>query len=365
MKFTLISSQNIYQNPSPAARSRQALFPGLVKLPNGELLAMFSIAEAFEAANNRTYVARSGDLGRTWSGPVMLYDQAKMGLTCQLSDYYKPCVLANGNVVATGYGFYRENPDESISDIANATGELPNGVNLIAFSHDHGHTWSIPRKMELGLERGLELSGPAIQLQDGRLVIAASEFSLKAEKQIGYSFASKDNGVSWYKQGRFFCHPPMAAWEVRLGELEPNKIGLIFWAHDLSKAQNLPNYFITSDDGGVTWNTPINTGIRGQAANLLYLGDNQLLTVHAHREKEAPGIYLRQVSISNNQFTVLAEAKIWSGCPNHEGNIIEQFEHLKFGQPSLIRLSNREFLIAHWCWENTMFVIKSHLITIE
>ena len=364
MKFKLICSKNIYQNPSPAARSRQALFPGVVKLPNGELLTMFSIAEAFEAANNRTYVSRSGDLGNTWSAPVMLYDQVKMGITRQLSDYYKPCVLANGNVIATGYGFYRGNPDESISDIANATGELPDGVNLISFSNDNGHTWSIPRKMKLELERGLELSGQAVQLNDGRLVIAASEFSLKAEKQMGYSFASRDNGVSWYKQGIFFCHPPIAAWEVRICELEHNKIGLIFWAHDLSKEKNLPNHFITSDDGGVTWNNPINTGIRGQSSNLLYLGDSQLLTIHAHREKDAPGIYIRHVDISNNQFKVLAEENIWSGLSNHEGDIIEQFQNLKFGQPSLIKLSNSEFLVAYWCWEKTMFVIKSHLITI-
>jgi sialidase-1 len=364
MKIELISSQSIYTNPSPAARSRQALFPGVIKLPNGELLAMFSIAEAFEAANNRTYVSRSGDLGKTWSLPIVLYDQEKMRIPCQLSDYYKPCMLANGNIIAAGYGFYRENPDESISDIANITGELPNGVNLISFSNDNGHTWSIPQKMELGLERGLELSGPAIQLNDGRIVIAASEFSLKAEKQVGYSFASKDNGISWYRQGIFFQHPPIAAWEVRICELEYNKIGLILWAHDLSKEQNLPNHFITSDDGGITWNAPINTGIRGQASNLFYLGNNQLLTVHAHREKDAPGIYIRHVDISNNQFKVLAEKNIWNGLCNHEGSITEQFENLKFGQPSLLKLPDDEFLVIHWCWEKTMFVIKSHLIKI-
>lgn len=364
MKIELISSQNIYQNHSPAAKSRQAIFPGVVKLHNGDLLAMFCIAEAFEAANNRTYISHSSDQGKTWSQPVILYEQEKMGLSCQLSDYYKPCVLANGDVIATGYGFYRENPEESLSDIARRTGEFPNGINLISFSSDHGHTWTMPQKMELGLAGAVELSGPAIQLSDGRLVIAAPEFSLKHEKQIGYVFVSQDNGVSWHKQGMFFNQPPIAPWEVRLCELEPNKIGLILWAHDLSKEQNLPNYFITSDDGGISWNAPVNTGIRGQASNLFYLGDNQLLTIHAHREKEAPGIYVRHVDISNNRFKVLAEKKIWDGMSNHEGNITEQFENLKFGQPSLIKLHHNEFLVVYWCWDKTMFVIKKHLIKI-
>ena len=37
----------IYQNPDPLLVSRQATFPGIVQLPDGELLAVFSIGQAF------------------------------------------------------------------------------------------------------------------------------------------------------------------------------------------------------------------------------------------------------------------------------------------------------------------------------
>ena len=37
----------IYQNPDPLLVSRQATFPGIVQLPDGDLLAVFSIGQAF------------------------------------------------------------------------------------------------------------------------------------------------------------------------------------------------------------------------------------------------------------------------------------------------------------------------------
>jgi hypothetical protein len=40
----------LYENSRPQARSRHGYFPGLAPLSSGELIALFVIAEAFEAA---------------------------------------------------------------------------------------------------------------------------------------------------------------------------------------------------------------------------------------------------------------------------------------------------------------------------
>ena len=53
----------IYANPDPLLVSRQAIFPGIVQLPDGDLLAMFSIGQAFDAADMRAYLSRSADNG--------------------------------------------------------------------------------------------------------------------------------------------------------------------------------------------------------------------------------------------------------------------------------------------------------------
>ena len=62
----------LYKNPKPHVSSVHAYFPSLAALPNGELLATYALGEAFEAANLRTYLARSADGGETWrdEGPL-------------------------------------------------------------------------------------------------------------------------------------------------------------------------------------------------------------------------------------------------------------------------------------------------------
>ena len=53
----------IYANPDPLLVSRQGLFPGLVQLPDGDIVALFSIGQAFDAADMRSFVSRSTDDG--------------------------------------------------------------------------------------------------------------------------------------------------------------------------------------------------------------------------------------------------------------------------------------------------------------
>jgi hypothetical protein len=53
----------LYENLRPHVRSRHGYFPGLALLDSGELIALFVIAEAFEAADATTWAARSRDRG--------------------------------------------------------------------------------------------------------------------------------------------------------------------------------------------------------------------------------------------------------------------------------------------------------------
>jgi hypothetical protein len=59
---------------------------------------------------------------------------------------------------------------------------------------------------------------------------------------------------------------------------------------------------------------------------------------------------------------VQEEAVIWgkASAQDTSRNIIDQFAALKFGQPSLLRLNDDEFMATHWCVENCMYKIKTH-----
>src|SRR6185503_9767859 len=62
----------VYDNPIPALRSRHAFFPGMAAVPSGDLVALYSVGEAFESDDHRVHVSRSRDKGRTWQhkGPM-------------------------------------------------------------------------------------------------------------------------------------------------------------------------------------------------------------------------------------------------------------------------------------------------------
>jgi sialidase-1 len=135
-----LEQHTVYDNPKPHVHSRHGYFPGMARLASGELICMHTIAEAFEAPNATTWISRSRDNGRTWQLQGVVYDKAAVGF--ETSDYLKPTVLRDGSLIAIGYRYHRHDLESPIA-IPETGGLLP-GDDLVTFSRDDGHTWSVP-----------------------------------------------------------------------------------------------------------------------------------------------------------------------------------------------------------------------------
>ena len=357
----LIDTVTIHANPAPLLVSRQAMFPGLVRLPDGELVAMFSIGQAFDAADTRAHVCRSSDNGRSWSTPVPVHDAGNAPLE---SETFKPLLLANGSVLAAGYVFVR--PDALTPIVDPETLAVLPLHNKFAHSLDGGRSWSTPARFEVE-GRGLELSGPCIQLGSGRIIGAAPPFHLGADGHSGWIIASDDNGHSWFKLSEFFAAPDgnVSAWESRLCEYAPGKVAVLFWAYDNRAGINLNNHLVLSEDGGQTFGAAVDTGIHGQASNLVALDGETLLTIHAHREQPV-GLVVRRIGLSGEGITVLETLDLFANnaMASNSADIAQQFGSLKFGQPSLLPLGDGEYLAACWQVENCQHIIKGFRLTL-
>ena len=359
----IISEQNVYVNPLPQLRSRQGKFPGVVQLSSGELLCLFELGEAFESVDSETYVTRSADSGKTWSLQGALYDMKKLPINYRVSESVKPTLLKDGSLIAVGYRFDRSNPD---LPIGNPDGGLLPGENIVCFSSDQGKTWTIPQVIKTGYPEFLEVSGPCIETTSGDLLSIGCPMLLwdgsNPSGQLGVLLRSGNKGKSWDCTTKYFTTPgnKISPWEARLCEMQPERIVAIAWALDCTANKHLANHVVVSHDNGKTWSEPIDTGIMGQACSLMWLGGDKLLTIHSHRAGEV-GLYVRLVDLSNDKWTVLNEKAIWGKAKAHDTlkNIIDQFANLKFGQPSLLRLSNDEILATFWCIENCLGTIKS------
>jgi sialidase-1 len=366
----IIDSHTIYENPKPHVHSRHGFFPGLTRLPSGDLLALFVRAEAFESPDATTYISRSRDSGRTWELEGPLYDKSLVGFGT--SDYFKPTLLRNGSLVAMGYRFHRLDPESAIG-IEETEGILP-GDDLISFSDDEGRSWSFPSIISRSRPELLEISGPCIELRSGDLVAVAGLLSLpdgtNPSGQGGVLLRSSDKGQSWNDAVHFFQAPGknITSWEPRICEMEDGRLVVIFWAYDVTTKTHLNNKVVVSDDDGRTWSSPIDTGQLAQAANVLYLRHNYLLTIQAHREHEAI-IYVRVVELSNGSWKVCAEKPIWGGSEDvrhSEGSsVVKMFKSLKVGQPSLLQLKNDELLATHWSIEDGQGKIRGHRLHVQ
>lgn len=355
----LVETITIWANPQPLLVSRQAVFPGLVQLPDGDIVAMFSVGQAFDSADQRAVVARSRDMGRTWSAPVRIHD----GKTDpEESETFKPLLLADGRLLATGYVFVRPDPLAPIVDPQ--TLEVLPMRNKLSVSEDGGLTWSVPAVFSVEGAQ-LELSGPCIQLSSGTILGAAAPFHLGASGHAGWIVGSEDGGKTWRKVSEFFrtLDGEVSPWECRLCETAPGEVAVIFWAYDNARGVNLNNHLVLSRDGGRSFGPAIDTGIRGQASNLLALGENRFLTIHSHREAPV-GLVVRKLKVERHAVTIEGEFDLFADdrMGSNSADISRQFGSLKFGQPSLTRLASGEVMAACWQVENCQHVIKGYIL---
>jgi sialidase-1 len=358
----IIDQITIYENPNPLLVSRQAIFPGVLELPDGDLMAMFAIGQAFDSADQLMHVSKSSDYGRSWSAPRPIHNHHYEPF--QKSESFKPLLLSNGILLAVGYVFVR--PDAETPIVHPDTFKTLALKNMITNSSDNGQTWKLPRKIDIeGVP--LELSGPCIQLASGRIIGAASPFHLNKTGHSGWIIFSDDAGEHWAKLSEFFKSEKgeVAAWECRLIEMEPDQIAVVFWAYDALNQKNLTNRIVFSNDGGKHFSAAVDTCINAQASNLMWLGGGEVLTIHSHREAPV-GLKVRRVDISGGRFSILEEINLFSDdkLGSNTEDIRKQFGSLKFGQPSLLRLTNGEVLATCWAFESYQHVIKGFFLEI-
>ena len=189
----VIEDITIYDNPRPQVHSRHGIFPDLLELPGGELLALFVLGEAFESPNSTTVVSRSQDGGRSWTLQGPLYDKSVDPVVS--SDGMKATRLRDGRLIAVGYRFYRHDLEQGIS--LEETGGILPGDDVVSFSEDEGRTWTVPRVIPRSHPELLEISGPCIQTADGDLLAVAGIFKMpdgsNPSGQYGVLFRSRDN----------------------------------------------------------------------------------------------------------------------------------------------------------------------------
>ena len=358
----ILRSGVIYRNPTPHVHSVQAYFPSVVMLTNGDLLASLVLAEAFEAPNGHTFLARSTDQGESWHLQGPLYSGTGKRLT---SDAARLSVLPDGEVLAFVVRADRSaHPHEGLSN-PDTLGFVPTELRLF-HSRDYGYNWSPSERIEPSLiGPSFELCCPITPLRDGRWLLPTSTWcdwdgNWPSGKRM-VALISRDGGGSWPSHMDVMMDPQQRInyWESKIVECADGRLLAVAWGYDLVDGHDIPNQYVVSRDGE-TWSAPRSTGLKGQTLTPFILDDGRVLSVYRRIDK--PGLWANLSHLDGLKWINEEAAPLWGaggqGLTRHSRNMSANFNVLRFGAPCITRLPDGTLFIAFWCYEDCVSNIR-------
>lgn len=363
MKNQLISNGIIYRNPAPHVFSRHAYFPSVVVASNGELLASFAIGEAFEAANLDTFISHSVDYGETWTEPKRLLERETKKL---VSNFARLTSFGDDSIAAIISQCRRDtHPEEGLANPENM-GFVETDLLLVR-SGDFGHSWQQPEHVEPPLiGPSFEMCSAIVELKDGRWLWPTSTwrdwngFEPNGMKMV--AFVSHDKGKTWpgFLDVMDGHHQKIIYWESKIIEMDNGLLIAIAWVYNEKEGKDLTNHYTISNNGGKTWNTPLSTGLTGQTVAISLLTDGRLFVVYRRMDK--PGLWANISSIEEEQWINDESFPLWGAkelnLNSKSGNMVQDFNELKFGAPCISMLQDHTVFITFWCYEKMVSNIR-------
>lgn len=361
----------LFKNDKPHVKSIHAYFPSVAVLPDGSLIGMYTLAEAFEAANAQVHLSRSNDRGQTWEHQGRLCTDIADRIT---STFGRLAISPEGELIANLVRFDRtDHPGEGLSNPENL-GMVP-ANQLLMRSQNQGETWSEPEIVTSPLDNPeFEMCSPITFLQDGRWIWPTSLWR-DWEGNLPYgnrmiAFVSKDRGATWpdYFDIMHSEKNNSTYWESKILEYPDGRLVAVAWCYDEELQVDLPNQYSISDDGGTTWSPLASTQIAGQTLTPYLLDDGKILNIY--RRIDQPGLWACLSCIEDGQWVNYDQQPLWGhqsleGTTTRGGNMSENFAVLKFGAPHITRLPEGDLFVTFWCYEQSISVIRWFRFSVE
>ncbi|WP_135554827.1 sialidase family protein [Paenibacillus cymbidii] len=353
----IVDTGIIYRNPLPYVYSRHAYFPSVIQLAGGDLLASFTVGQAFEAADLHTELSRSRDQGVTWEHEGRLYPGTADRVT---SDTCRLSHGAHGEVIAYVIRHNRSRKDCGFVNPGNLG--FVEVEQLLFRSSDEGRTWSEPQSIEPPLVGpAFEMTSPIVPLRSGTWILPTSTwkgfdgYCPNGMKMV--AFRSEDQGRSWpaYTDVMADERDVDIFWESKMVELSDGRILAAAWVYDRQAGKDRDNHYAITRGKSIdsTFTEPRSCGLQGQTLNFMEISPGQVLTVY--RRTDVPGLWANLSRIAGDEWVNESERPLWgsgqAGLTSNSGNMAADFIALRFGAPSLIRIDAGLIFVSFWAVE--------------
>jgi len=359
----IVDTGILYSNPVPHLKSIHAYFPSVAQMPDGKMIALYSLAEAFEAINLHTHYSFSYDSGKSWSYTGQLHRGIENKIT---SDASRIAITPEGELIILMCVYDRtQHPAEGLTN-PETTGFVPTNFYIIR-SVDGGKIFSQPEPVKVPIEcPSFELCCPVVINSEETWIIPTSTWKgWDNECPCGMkaiALISRDKGKTWndysivmdaYKDGIVF-------WESKIIEMFDGKLLAVAWAYDLNNRMDMTNHYSISTDTGKTWSEPKSTKLYGQTLTPILLSNGRILSVYRRMDK--PGLWANVSKIQGNLWINEYDLPLWgtnfTGLTGNTKNPSTDFHVLKFGAPSMTKLKDGSIFLTFWCYENCISVIR-------
>ncbi|MCM8763762.1 MAG: glycoside hydrolase [Candidatus Omnitrophica bacterium] len=347
----------IFDSDKAEQRKKVCTFTSLFKHSSGRIFSTFRIGSRKDSTDGNGVIAefvngkwkiifsnfqsefdgKKGDIKA-----VELFERPDGGLSCLLS-------------------WFDCSKSSKLYDAASDT-ILPGNL-IFADSYDMGKTWTNYRIIDTQSLPGPALTGPILKLRAGYLIFFETygpEKNGKVSCHTARALFSK-NGTDFYKIITVARHPEdtLYFWDQR-NTFDPysGKIISMFWTYDRKNEKDTDIHIAQGDPESLIWTVPVSTGIKGQIAAPISLGDGRILCFYVHRHypgsmrlivsedkgktwKHDEELIIYQNSTEKSTQQKISYAQYW-----------EDMNRWNFGHPSGMLLDKNYVLLSYYAGNN-------------
>ncbi len=254
----------------------------------------------------------------------------------------------------------RSDPDVPFVNPATA-GILPTST-IVATSNDGGSTWFDQRAVGLSPGSGCSITGPVIQLPDGKMALPYETWKSYDDELPGRHTASlrlsSDLGLTWPDRQIVAADPEsdIFYWDQRIAKHPVSgELVAMFWTHARSRGIDIQNHISWSGPDATSWSRPVAVGWQGQHCQPLSLGGDCLAAVYVHRHHPASMRIVMSEDFGRswiNEECVFYEHPRSSGPQAGQSTQFEEFwqdiMRWQFGHPRAVTTSDGNILVAFY-----------------
>lgn len=328
-------------------REKPALFPGLARAANGDLLVSFC-TEFDCVSGGDAYLLRSSDGGRTWSEPRLMVRSSKPDGCINLS--VGLVTLRNGTILYPCCDArITRKWDQHEADL------------IILRSQDDGRTWSDPTPIHADVQEPFAY-GTILELSGGDLLCPIWGKRTPEEAWRSGVVRSRDGGLTWGEHATIAYDPDAALPdrksapgeihcagfnETSLAELPDGRLLAVIRQQGVEgRLRDL--YRAVSSDAGRSWSAPERLPLWGTSPSLHVLPSGRVLLGYRNHRDNPQGLASPGVGLSRSDDGGLT----WTDHLLLEDPQAHRYGHeFEAGYPAFLMLDDRRVLVVFYSFD--------------